>query len=96
MWRIYIKNHPQFGPVYERVNTQPSWITKLALSVALIIFFIPLAVLFLAALLVGTVVFVVLALVVRVITVIQNLFSPERSQTSAEQGRENVRVIDRD
>ena len=94
MWRIYVRQHPRLGPWARRVERQPAWVTRLALTAAVIVVVVPLALLALAAIAVGFVVFVALALVATVVGAVASVLQrPENGPT--EGGRSNVRVVDR-
>jgi uncharacterized membrane protein YgcG len=110
MWRIYIRQHPTLGPWVQRVEQQPSWVTRLALTAAVIVVVVPLVMLAVAAIAVGFVVFLMLALIASVmgaiVTVRQRLASwlggtsgggasGGGASGGGGEGRQNVRVIDR-
>lgn len=83
------------GPsrLYGYAAGQPSWVTRWALIAMVLIVVVPLTLLTLAAVLVGFVVFVTLRLVALVIASVRGVFG---RQAPADDGRENVQVIDRD
>ena len=84
-----------------RARKQPSWTTKIALACAVVVIVLPLLALALAALVIGAAVFLVLGGVAAGLNVLRNLFSglssiPDTpSQTAPNDGRQNVRVIQR-
>ncbi|MEM9250845.1 MAG: hypothetical protein AAGB29_00715 [Planctomycetota bacterium] len=93
-YRVFIRDDPRFGPTFERVSRQPSWVVKLAVAAALLVVVVPIVVLVTAALLVAAVVFAVGSVVARVL----GWFSvgrsmPAQRERAGEDGRENVRVI---
>ncbi len=104
MWRVYMSRHRTFGPWYERVQRQPGWVVKLALTATVLVVVVPIVVLTLAALVVGLVVFTIAGLVAVGMRVlgggVGNLFAfGRRSRSSSpgalDDGRRNVRVLRR-
>ena len=91
-WKVYVREHPQYGQWYRRVEGRPGWVWKAAVTAALLVVVIPLVLISLAALLVGALVFIVLG----VIASILRLFQPtDRTPAGPpSDGRENVRIID--
>jgi hypothetical protein len=83
------------GPsrLYGYAAAQPSWVTRWALIAMVLIVVVPLALLTLAAVLVGFVVFVTLRLVAVVIASVRGAFGQHAPE---DEGRENVEVNDRD
>ena len=91
-WRAYVREHPTFGTYYARVERQPGWVVRLTLLAAVLVIVVPLMILTLAAVLTAGVVFVLASLVARV----ASLFTRgPRDVGPTDDGRENVRVIER-
>ncbi|MEM1209471.1 MAG: hypothetical protein AAF586_11625 [Planctomycetota bacterium] len=94
-YTVFIRDHPRFGPTFQRVRRQPGWVARLALTAALLVVVVPILILVAAALLVAAAVFVVGSLIARVLA----LFSigggsrPVAPRPAGDDGRENVRVI---
>jgi hypothetical protein len=96
MFRMYIRQHETLGPWYQKVERQPSWVTKAAILAAVLVIGIPLVLIALAAILVGLAVFTVLGLVASGVATIRNLFtSPGVPREPGDAGRQNVRVLRR-
>ncbi len=102
MWRVYIRQHPTFGPWYSRVERQPSWVVKAAITAAILVVVVPLALLTLSAILVGLFIFILLSVFLVMANLVAGVSrhgghfsdSPDRKQTH-DDGRRNVRVIHR-
>ena len=92
MWRVYIRNSRTFGPIYERIERRPNWVARTALVAAALVVLVPLLVLFIAAIVVGAIVFLTLALIAAVLATVANLFNGLGLRPA---GRKNVRVIER-
>ncbi len=95
MWRVYLQNHPMAGRYYQYANRQPSWIVKTALAAAALVLLIPLVtlvLLFIAAVIVGVAVFLVLAILMSILTLPFRLFSA-LFRRQPDPGRRNVVVI---
>ena len=95
MWRVRFEKGAGPGQWFNRAAGQPNWVTKWALIAAAVVIVVPLMVLATAGLAVALVVFVTLALIVRIGMIIRTTIDglwPGRSSD----GRRNVRVIDRD
>ncbi len=60
MWRIYLREHPAFGPWVQRVERRPAWAIKAAIAAAVLMFVVPLALLAVAAVAVGLAVLTIL------------------------------------
>lgn len=102
MMKIFFEqvgNDPRFGPWVRRVQGRPSWVTRIALTAAVLTVVVPLVLLVLAALVVGVAVFVVLGLVATIINGVAGIFgggSPGVPGVNEDHvGRRNVRVIDK-
>ena len=93
MFRIFIQNHPTMGPLYRRFDGSPGWVKRAAIIAAVLVVLVPLVLLTLAAVAVGFIVFVALAALVTVVWALRRFFVGLRPQ--ADDGRRNVRVIDR-
>jgi len=78
--------------VYYTVQSQPSWVTKLSLSLALFVFVSVVLLLVIPALVVGLVVFLIAGTIAGIKRRILGLRAPNGPLD----GRENVRVITRD
>lgn len=90
-----IRQHPQFGTWSQRVQTQPSWVVKTALALAVLVVVVPLVLLTLAAAVVGLVAFVVLGIVANVVGALREVFGTRPHPPMPRGGgRVNVRVID--
>ncbi|MFP4145522.1 MAG: hypothetical protein ACLFV3_10300 [Phycisphaeraceae bacterium] len=91
---MYEQMPPQMRAWHQRVQARPSWVWKLTLATALVVFVLPLVLLTLAALLVAAAVFTVLSLVAGGIGFIANLFGGlSRIGGPPADGRRNVRVM---
>ena len=103
MWRIYVRKyieeHPKAGRWYARVERGPSWAIGPAVGVAALVIVVPLVLLSLAAVAAGLIVFLLLALVGQVFSVIRSIWRGLTGQRDgaplAADGRHNVRVIHR-
>ena len=95
MWRVRSGSNPWPGRWVGYAVSQPSWVTRLALIAMVLVVVVPLAMLALAGLAVGLVVFVTLGLVARVVMMVRSALGRLRP-TGRGDGRNNVRVIDRD
>lgn len=84
MWRVFLQQSRTFGPVYQRMSKHPSWVPRTAISITLLTIIIPLILIILIGLLVGFIVFNVLALVATVLGWIG----------VGDKQRDNVRVVD--
>ena len=94
MWRFDYDNmrgYPGFEGVYQRVTGRPSWVSRWAFIAAAIIVIVPLCVLALAGIIVGTVVFVTLGLVAQVMTLVRTGLGSLRKSD-----RQNVRIRHRE
>lgn len=100
IWRVYIRQHPKLGPLYTRIERQPSWVARTAFIAAVLVVVIPLLMLFTAALFVGIVLFILFGLIAGVIGVVARLVSfltpAQGGPLESSDGRENVRVLHRD
>lgn len=99
MWRVNFqtfRGNPAFDQMYQRVGSKPGWVTKWAFIAAAIVIVVPLAVLALAGMLVGTIVFVLLALIAQVVAIVRTGFESIFGASAQSSGRRNVRVIHRD
>lgn len=106
-WRVYVKQHPRFGPWYQRVDRAPSWAVKAAVIAAMFVIVVPVVALTIAAVAVGLVVFGLLSIIVwgawhlrllwRRLTGADGRHAHPQTQSSADAGagRVNVRVIHR-
>ncbi len=95
MWRVYLQNHPVAGRYYQYAHRQPGWIVKTALAAAALVLLIPLVtliLLFIAAVIVGVAVFLVLAILMSILTLPFRLFSA-LFRRQPDSGRRNVVVI---
>ena len=97
MWQEGLRNHPTLGAWYAKVETRPRWVTKAALAAVVLTVVVPLALLMMAALVVGFVTFMVLGVVAVLVQQVRILFAGERSVdhslAGGADGRVNVRVI---
>jgi len=94
MWRVYVREHRQFGPWVQRIDRQPGWITKAAIIAALLAFVLPLALLTLAAVMVGVVIFLTFALIATGLAAVARFWAGLTGRLGADDGRRNVRVIE--
>ena len=94
MWKTYVREHPQFGRWYVGVERQPSWVVKAAAIAGVLVIVVPVVLLTLAALVVAGLVFLVGSLLARILRLFGNPMR-EPVRYPADDGRENVRVIDR-
>jgi len=100
-WQAQFQNDPRFSHMHARVRRHPAWVVKAAVGVALLIVLVPLLAMVLLialALAVGLLVFVVLSFVASLIESFAALLGggggagPVAPQ---DDGRRNVRVVDR-
>ena len=97
MWRVYMRNHPTMGPWVQRIEHKPGWVYKLAILSAALTIGVPLALLALAAVLVGMVTFIVFSAIATMVAVIIGWFAGSAStHTVSDNHRVNVRVIRHD
>lgn len=89
-WQASFREHPAFGPWYQRTASRPSWVTRSALGAAVLVVVIPLVLLTLAAVVVGLGVFFVLSAAASVANLLGGGFARRGGD-----GRRNVRVIER-
>ena len=99
-WSTRFQTHPQFGQAVRFATGRPPWVLKATGFVAVIVFAIPLialALLMIAALFITAVAWFVFSTIARVIDVITGQGQDEGPDTRppADDGRENVRVINR-
>ena len=99
MWRVYGLDNLRANTHFTRAQTAPGWVYKAALSAAVLVVFVPIVLLVLAALLAGVIVFVILAIVARLILACKRLARralgggrPASSPFWVDDGRRNVRV----
>lgn len=93
-WKVYVREHPKYGTWYRRVEGRPGWVWKWAIGAALLVIVVPLILITLAAVVVGTVVFVVLGFIASVLRLFLPSDRPVKTPSNADAGRENVRIID--
>ena len=92
MWRAYIREHPRFGSWYTRVEREPSWTIRAAVTAAVLVVVVPLVLLILAALMVGGIVFLFASVLAR----LKAIWSRSDHKSALRRdGRENVRVVQR-
>ena len=96
MWRVRFENGAEPNSRLRYALSQPGWVTKWALAAAAVVVVVPLAMLALAGLVVGLVVFVTIGLLARVVAIVRTAFGGLWPNSSRRDGRDNVRVIDRD
>jgi EamA domain-containing membrane protein RarD len=96
-YEAYLRQHPRFGTWYTSARRQPSWAVKAALAAAGIVVVVPVVLLTLAAAITGLVVFGFLALVAGGMRSLGSLFdfSEPQAPTPRDDGRRNVRVVQR-
>ncbi len=87
-----LREDPRFGGWYSRAARQPSWAWKIAGTVALLVFVVPILLLTLAAALAFGLVFGVLMLVHKVASLFGGS-SDSAVEVKEDEGRRNVRVI---
>ncbi len=91
----FLNEDERFGPWIRRAQSQPGWVTQFAVLAMVLVVAIPLALIALAAILVGMMVFVVLSLIARLLRGLQVLTGTKPSSVAQpEGGRRNVRIID--
>lgn len=99
-WSSRFQSHPQFGQAARFATGRPPWVLKATGAVAMVVFAIPLialALLMLAALFITAVAWVVFSFIARVIDTLTGQGRPGEPGrgAAADDGRENVRVINR-
>ena len=95
MWRVdfgQFQHDPRFGAFFNRVPRRPSWVWATSVMVGVLVVVIPLLLLVMAGLLIGSVTFIVLSLIARAVNAVQSVFGGR--SVRGDQGRRNVRVID--
>jgi hypothetical protein len=96
MWRMYIREHETIGPWVRKVEGQPSWVTKAALTATVLVVAVPVVLLTLAAIVVGVAVFALLGLAAMGIGAVRQIFAgPHVPSEPMDDGRRNVRVMRR-
>lgn len=93
-WKVYVREHPQYGTWYRRVEGRPGWVWKWAVGAALLVIVVPLILITLAAVAVGALVFLVLGAVASVLRLFSSSPRHILRPPSGNDGRENVRIID--
>ncbi|GAB4192357.1 MAG: hypothetical protein Kow00105_06430 [Phycisphaeraceae bacterium] len=96
-WQVWIeeevhRRYPGAGVWVTRISRQPSWVTRTAVLLAVLVVVIPVLLLTLAAVLVGVVALIVLGGIARLLNTVANLPGGNRKK---DDGRRNVRVIRR-
>ena len=98
-WSTRFQSHPQFGQAVRFATGRPPWVLKATGAVAVLVFAIPLialALLMLAALFITGVAWVVFSFIARVVDAVTgNGSAPLARGGPADDGRENVRVMNR-
>ncbi len=99
-WSTRFQSHPQFGQAARLATGRPPWVLKATGLVAAIVFAIPLialALLMIAALFITAVAWVVFSFIARVVDTLtgQGSGGPQMPSPPADDGRENVRIINR-
>lgn len=92
-WQEYVRVHPTMGVWYERYRRRPSWVTRGALLAGALVIVVPLVVLTVAAVVIGMGVFFVLSALAWVAGLFSGVGATQR--TPGDDGRQNVRVIQR-
>jgi len=87
------RRHPGAGTWYTRVSRQPSWVTKTALVVALLVVVVPIIALTIAAVLIGLACLLILSIVASIWRFITSPFAGPR--VPKDDGRRNVTIVDR-
>lgn len=96
-WTFNVNNLSRARAWHTRVSRQPGWVIGVTVAAIVLVFVIPLALLAMAALLVGTLVFLVAAAIAKLSAIVTGLLGGEvREPYPTEDGRENVRVIRRE
>jgi hypothetical protein len=99
-WSARIQSHPQFGQAVRFATGRPPWVLKATGFVAVLVFAIPLialTLLMIAAVFLTGVAWVVFSFIARVIDALSG-YGKVQSPTQtppADDGRENVRIINR-
>ena len=99
-WSARVQSHPQFGQAVRFATGRPPWVLKATGFVAVLVFAIPLialALLMIAALFLTGVAWVVFSFIARIIDALTGYGKADTPAPtpSTEDGRENVRVINR-
>lgn len=99
MFRMYwnnLRQQPRFSQVYSRFSGRPAWVWGIAFLVGMLPFLVFIALLFLAALLVTGVIYLLLSAVHEVVSRLTgstDAASHDPLDENFQGGRENVRVI---
>lgn len=99
-WQTRFQSNPQFSQAVRFATGRPPWVLKATGAVALVMFLIPLialAVLLVGAFAVTAVAWFIFSTIARIVDAItgQGSRQPAEPGMSDEEGRENVRVINR-
>ncbi|MEM6505195.1 MAG: hypothetical protein AAF711_06985 [Planctomycetota bacterium] len=99
-WSSRFQSHPQFSQAARLATGRPPWVLKATGAVAVVVFAIPLialAVLMIAALFITGVAWVLFSFIARIIDTLtgQGRPDPPKNADPLDDGRENVRVINR-
>ena len=98
-WSTRFQSHPQFSQAARFATGRPAWVLKATGLVAVVVFAIPLialALLMLAALFITAVAWFVFSTIARVIDAVTSSGAATPPQaTPGDEGRENVRVMNR-
>ncbi len=91
-WRVYFRQSPHVGPLFQRIEKQPGWVTRTAFIAMALAVVIPVVMIATVALAVGLVVFIVLGAIASVISTIKGAWRAVFTRD----GRKNVRVVERE
>lgn len=98
-WHTQYINDPRLGGVVRLVTGRPAWVLKCTVAVGVVVFAIPLialVLLMLAALAVTALTWTVLSAIARIIeSIMGNKPDDLKATPPTDDGRENVRVMDR-
>jgi uncharacterized membrane protein YphA (DoxX/SURF4 family) len=92
VWRVYLHNYPRLGQWAAQFKRQPRWLIWTAGSAAAALIVVPILALFVAAVLVGLGVFLVLGIVATILALPLRLWRLITGPRG-DDGRRNVRVV---
>jgi len=94
MWRILLQQNPRFRSMHAQLGQHPAWVVRTAILCAVITLAIPMIVIIAAAMLVGLVVFVVLSLIAKLMSLLGLSPTAEAPGEPTVDLRRNVRIVE--
>lgn len=88
-----MRDHPAFRLWQQRIQSRPGWVWRATAITAIVVFFVPIVLLVLTAVLAAAVVFTVTSLVARGVGFVRRMFTGRGgASVTCDDGRRNVRV----